>query len=300
MKDKIQRHWQKLAIGVLAILLVLASLQIYELSVRITDLQSNYTNSINSLSDEINSIYNNVDEKLKEQASLLSFVECEYGKLDSKNNTVDVTIRVVPKVVTDDMELSTKIGKDNIGFVRKGNEFIAKADVDVFVTGDEFPILNLKTSDETKTELLTDVDVYNLRYSYIDSVYSDSSLSAFFDKGALRLEGNISFYCESPNGDENPVKSVHIVQEINGKEIENKDVTNEMHYGNYDEFYDKTYKDISEGDMLNIYAVVNDSRGYIHKVGIISVEGVSGFSEPQQCYSDGAESIYDKDGNLLY
>lgn len=38
MKEKLKRHWQKLAVGVLTILLVFASLQIYDLSENIKNL----------------------------------------------------------------------------------------------------------------------------------------------------------------------------------------------------------------------------------------------------------------------
>ena len=64
-----------------------------------------------------------LDEKLKKEASLLSSVDYSLGELNTETHTVPVTLKVVPKSLTDDMQLSVKIGSETVALERNGNEF---------------------------------------------------------------------------------------------------------------------------------------------------------------------------------
>ncbi len=299
MKEKFKRHWQKLAVGVLTILLVLASLQIYDLSENIENLKIYYSNQFNSLNQDINAIYNNVDEKLKEQASLLSLVDCEYGDFNSKTNKVPVTLKVIPKVITDDMELSTQIGKNAVKFVRNGNEFIAECEVDIFAFGEDYPMLNIKTGDEIKTELLEGVEVYNLRYNYIPTVYSSCSISTNFSEGKLKLDGSYDVWLESPDGDSDiDFNKMYIIFELNGKEIQRTEVKDSLSENSYYGSVNQTLK-FEKGDVLSLYALVEDIDGYTIKREITDYS-LRDDEFVEELYSKEGGEVITKNGKVLY
>lgn len=305
MKERIKRHWQKLVIGILVILLVLVSLQLYDLSQTVSELKANYSNSINNLHNNINSIYDNVDEKLKEQASLLSYVDFAYGEFDRKTNKVPVTIKVIPKLITDDMQLSIKVGKDNIIFVREGNEFTAEFEVYIFTPGDNrCPVLNIKSGDEIKTELLEGVEVYDLRYRFIPSVYTSVyDVSASFSEGNLVLNGNYNVYCETVDSlnTENCFENMYITYELNGKEIKREQITEGVSGNSYDGSVNEAIK-VKNGDCVSMYTFIEDIEGYNMKKEI-SRFNIKNDSVIEELFGDeqsGKEIIYEKSGKIIY
>lgn len=305
MKDKLKRHWQKLVIGILAIFLVIISLQLYDLSQTVSDLKTNYSNSINNLHNNINSIYDNVDEKLKEQASLLSYMDLAYGEFNSKTNKVPVTIKVIPKVITDDTELSMQVGNDNIIFLRNGNEFSAEFEVDIF-TPDEnsYPVLNIKSVNQIKTELLEGVEIYNLRYKYIPCVYTSVyNISTSFSEGNLVLNGDYNVYCETVDtlNTENCFEKMYITYELNGKEIKKEEITDGITGNSYDGSVNETIK-VKNGDCISIYAFIEDIEGYNIKKEI-SRFNIKDNSVTDELFGDeqsGKEIIYEKSGKIIY
>lgn len=305
MKDKLKRHWQKLVIGILAIFLVIISLQLYDLSQTVSDLKTNYSNSINNLHNNINSIYDNVDEKLKEQASLLSYVDFAYGEFNSKTNKVPVTIKVIPKVITDDTELSMQVGNDNIIFLRNGNEFSAEFEVDIFTPDkNSYPVLNIKSGDEIKTELLEGVEVCDLRYRFIPSVYTSVyNISTSFSEGDLVLNGDYNVYCETVDtlDTENCFEKMYIIYELNGKEIKKEEITDGITGNSYDGSVNETIK-VKNGDCISMYTFIEDIEGYNIKKEI-SRFNIKDNSVTDELFGDeqsGEEIIYEKSGKIIY
>ncbi len=305
MKEKFKRHWQKLVIGILTIFLVLISLQLYDLSQTVSDLKSSYSNNINNLHDNINSIYNNVDEKLKEQASLLSYVDFEYGDFNSKTNKVPITIKVVPKVIADDTQLSMQVGEDNIIFVRNGNEFSAEFEVYIFNPGDNrYPVLNIKSGDEIKTELLEGVEICDLRYKYIPCVYTSVyDISTSFSEGNLVLNGNYNVYCETVDNlnNENCFKKMYVAYEINGKEIKREQIIEGIAGNSYDGSVNETIK-VKNGDCISMYTFIEDIEGYNIKKEIsrFNIKDNLVTAELFDDEQSGKEIIYEKNGKIIY
>lgn len=302
MIERIKRHWNKITIGVLIILFILSSLYIYDLTETVDSLKNSYSDQINNMNQEINSIYDNVDEKLKRQSSLLTSVDIEYGELD-KNNKVPVTIKVIPKVIYDNIELFTQIGKKTVLFKREGNMFLADFNVDVFAENDDlFPVLTIKTADSIKTEVLEGIEVYNLRYRYVPSIYSDYSVSATLTKKGIKLEGGYNICCESPSGNENiSVKRMCVFYEVNGKEVEREDVTsgflNNIYFGDV-----RKNINLKDGDSLSVWVLVEGIEDYNIKNEIAryklengAIEEIFGDVEEQL-----GETISDKSGNIIY
>ena len=85
----------KLIIVALVIALGICFVQIGLLNDRIDQLQNGMHNQHQQFMNQLESIYDNVDRQLKEEASLLSGVEAGYGELNLEDHTIAVSVKIV-------------------------------------------------------------------------------------------------------------------------------------------------------------------------------------------------------------
>lgn len=303
-ENKKQFNWKTFIIVLMAVLLAFALYKIATLSDEIDHLKSrnsNLTGDIQVLRDEINSIYDNVDKQLKKQASLISGVDFSIGNPSEDMKTVELSLTVVPKLISDDMQISVTVDGVTAPLERNGNEFKGTIDVGLFVDYNQWPLLSIKTADGTKTEYLEDVDVSYMFSRHLPSLYADmSGGSGKFSDGTLSVD--LGFTVETKPASQNaPITftSFTLIEEVNGKEISRQDITEEVRKSgeSYNSRYVKNFK-VTYGDKLKVYVIAEDSLGYIHKtLAHYWLEREDG-SQAETVF--GGEMIYDKDGNLLY
>ncbi|MBQ9070267.1 MAG: hypothetical protein IJY23_02840 [Clostridia bacterium] len=280
------------------VLLVVCLFKLYNMADDITSLENrvaNYQAQINSLGYDIDSMYDNVDNLLKKQASLLSSVEYTLGELDGTTHHVPLTLKVIPKTLTDDTVLSVRIGATTADFTRDGDEFTVTVPVELFISEEQYPILSIKTGSETNTEKLENVCITNLHYDYLPNVYAHISPFYDYSNGKLKIDSDfqISIYSESSVS----ITKIELITEKNGEEIERKDVKSLIKEDSYEGVFNKTYS-AKDGDEFKIYVIAEDSLGYIHKTTVLHC-----IQEDNGVYSEGivdkGDEIYDKNGNLL-
>ena len=303
-ENKKQFNWKTFIIVLMAVLLAFALYKIATLSDEIDHLKSrnsNLTGDIQILREEINSIYDNVDKQLKKQASLISGVDFSIGNPSEDMKTVELSLTVVPKLISDDMQISVTVDGVTAPLERNGNEFKGTIDVGLFVDYNQWPLLSIKTADGTKTEYLEDVDVSYMFSRHLPSLYADmSGGSGKFSDGTLSVD--LGFTVETKPASPNAaitLTSFTLIEEVNGKEISRQDITEEVRKSgeSYNTRYVKNFK-VTYGDKLKVYVIAEDSLGYIHKtLAHYWLEREDG-SQAETVF--GGEMIYDKDGNLLY
>lgn len=295
-------NWKTAAIIVMAGLLMFCLVKINDISEEISNLQnmiSGYQNQINSLRNEIDSIYNNVDEQLKKEASLLSSVDYTLGELDTETHMIPVTLKVVPKSLTDDMALSVKVGGETVTFERKGNEFFATFPVNMFIAYDDYPMLNIVADETTKTELLESVSLTALYNRYLPNVYAYVTPFDEFKNGKLEIDGNLQFDAKPTAIDSDvSITKVELVTEKNKKEIARVDVSDKVE-ADFNHVPVKVAYDAKYGDEFCIYVVAEDSLGYTHKVLAYYWHDTDENTSESMTAIDGSAIIYDKDGNLM-
>ncbi len=297
-KKKIK--WEIIVIVVMAFLTLFSLAKINELTERDEYLNNeimHLTNRITSLQNEINSIYNNVDEQLKKEASLLSGVNYTIGNLNADNSSVSLELSVVPKVIADGMMLKVTVGDKTVELVKSGNGFAGTIDVGLFIEYDKHPLLTIETEDGTKTEYLENVDVSYLFYKYLPALYAEGG-SNKYSNGKLSVDWN--FIVESKHKDPNVTfTKFTLIEEVNGTEVSSKDVTAQIMQSDmdYTTQFSQTFE-VAKGEELKVYLVAEDSLGYIHKILAHSWYQNTNGSIAETVY--GGESIYDKNGNLLY
>lgn len=301
-ESKRKFNWKTVVIIVMAGLLVFCLVKINEMSEEMSNLQnmiSGYQNQINGLRNEIDSIYNNVNEQLKKEASLLSSVDYTLGELDTETHMIPVTLKVVPKSLTDDMQLSVKVGSETVTFERNGNEFLATFPVNMFIGYDDYPMLNIAAEGTTKTELLESVSLSALYNRYLPNVYAYVTPFDEFKNGKLEIDGNLQFDAKSTAIDSDvSITKVELVTEKNKKEIARVDVSDKVE-DDFNHVPVKAAYDAKYGDEFCIYVVVEDSLGYTHKVLAYYWHETDEHTSESITAIDGSAIIYDKDGNLM-
>lgn len=293
MKNKI--NWKIVFRIALIVVLVFGCIKIVKLTHEISNMRDriDYLQShVDNIGSRIDSIYNNVDERLKKEASLISSVEYEVGEINIATHKADVKFKVVPKSITSEMLLSINIGDDSAEFSREGNEFTTTLKTGIFLDYGSRPIISIKTAEGIQTEQLEDVDLGSLYQEYLPYVSADMWGTTSEKKDSLVIDGKayVSYKPSSPD-DNITLKKIEVVTELDGKEIERKEITSKMEEYDCEVSIKETYK-MKDGKNLVMYVEAVDTAGYIHRTEEYSWSREDGMGR----YVNG---IYDKEGNLL-
>lgn len=302
MEEKKNKVNWKVVLGVaLVVVLVMGYIKISELTNEISNLKGQiayWQTEGSNIRNEISSIYNNVDERLKQEASLISSVSYDLGEFDSTTHQAEILLKVVPKNITDEMVLSVKIGDETADFSRNGNEFTATLKAGIFMEYGSYPMLSIKTAGSTLTEQMDSVDLSLLHYNYLPNVMADIWGSSTHRNGLLEINGNVTLDYKPSSPDCNiNLKKVELVTELDGKEIARKDLSSKKAEDHYDVKIEETYK-LDGGKELAMYVEAEDTAGYIHRTTkYFWLESGDTTGHPTEEVT--INGIYDKEGNLL-
>lgn len=262
----------KLIIVVLVIALAVCFMQIHGLKTEISQLQNSMHNQYQQIMNQVESIYDNVDQQLNEEASLLSGVEAEYGELNLNDHTIDVTVKLVPKLISEETKVQLSINGRSTEMSRTGNTFTGTIPVDIYNAGEQI-LMTIETNDGTQTQYLPDIRTDYLWEGKIPSLYyCDISGNGTFTEGKYTLNATIDLNC-SPVEDTPGVRfeKFVLVTELNGEEINREDISEDvLNYQSYPHgvYWRDEYQmecEAQEGDELAIYVEATDSLGYIHR-----------------------------------
>ena len=309
LNKKTTKKWKIafICIIILGVFLFGSLWKIFDLSEYISDMEQNHAYEMENFRSQIDSIYNNVDEQMKKEASLLSYINCEYGELDPKTNTVKMLFTVIPKAVTDETTISIKIGKDYIPMQRSGNKFVGEYNAYAFRTDEDedlIPILTIKNGDKSENEHLEDIETKYLYQRYLGTFVADSSnfnttLKKVIDNGnnyyEFQIQAKFLFYYATDDV-EPKFKKLYILTEVNDQHLETKDVTYAVdEYGTYNDTMTFNYA-VNGDDHVKAYAVLQDEYGCYHSVQLYDYtfdsSGAISFTET-------TEKIYSPDKKLL-
>ena len=288
----------------LGIALCFAFVKINDLELRIRNLQGYTNSSISMLENSMNSIYTNVDQQLKEEASLLSGVEVEYGEINLNDHTIDVTVKLVPKLISEDMRISISINGRSAELAKTGSAFTGTIPVDIYNMG-ELILMSIETEAGTQTQYLSEIQVEYLWSERIPSLYyCDISGQGSFTDGKYSFDGRIDINC-SPSEQTPNVRFEKFIlaTERNGTEINREDITEDvLNYEAYPHgvYWRDEYKmecEAREGDDVRIYLEATDSLGYLHRMLVHQWREQNGAMAEAV---DASEYIYDPHGVQIF
>ena len=304
MNENKQNTGIKLIVAALVIALTISFVQIGLLNERIDQLQNGIHNQHQQFMNQIESIYTNVDRQLKEEGSLLSGVDAEYGEISIEDHTIDVTVKLVPKLISENMKVQVSIDGRSTDLSRDGSAFSGTIAVDIYNVGEQM-LMTIKTDSGTQTQFLSEIRTEYLWEGKIPSLYHcDISGNGTFTEGKYTLNGTIDINC-SPIEYTPDIKfeKFVLVTERNETEINRQDITSEvLNYQTYPHgvYWRDEYKmecEAKEGDDVRIYLEATDSLGYLHRMLIHHWKEQNGAMAEAV---DASEYIYDPNGVQIF
>lgn len=292
-----KEHVPYLLLVVLAIALAVLTFRVKDLKNELETVRRNNASEIYLLRQDMSNIYRNVDDRMKKEASLFTNVSFDIGDLVDAA-TVPVTFEIMPKTLTDDMEMTLTLGDEAVILQRAGDLFKGVIKVDIFENNGT-PIVTVITSAK-QTEYLENVDLSLLYRNILPEFDADMAGGSTYHHNVKKLSVDHVFSVNRQAEGNNGIEFVRfaLVEEVNGKELFREDITDKVISSGAAYFcdYKKSY-DVKIGDTLKIYVEAEDSLGYIHKrVAYHWYQNDSGATA--DVYYHG-EAIYDKDGNML-
>lgn len=314
--------------------LVICIFQIKSLESEIDDLKRSMAQRVENISMEIDSVYYNIDNKLEQQARLITDDSWQIVSADIENNSVEVECSVTAK------------------------EYIpGVTQAFVFVNGQEYELslVNGQFTGTIMAPLFEDTEVEAVsfrengivrnqpldwrffpRYDYLTIVYADLNWSGRGSKSESRdnmyqwklEDGEISIDFDRQIG-EIDIRSMDMVEMINGVEVKRTPIpldsqaivkenglfhSTESVRPEYADVQDLKYRNISYdisgyvfeipfGSTLDVYVETLDGDGLVHRNQIaqwnVSEDG-KGIGEYNEWWHGAEGFIYDTAGNLIY
>ncbi len=302
-KKKIWNILSVIFVAVITIALVLSIIRISELETQLDYLTVNHRDNILSMQNSINEIYENVDEKLKKQASILTNYNIEYSVIDTNNYTAPLLFTVTPKNTKDNTKVAVTIGNSKVNLQRKGNNFQGYIDAGVFVKDDIFPLVSVTADGVTQNEYLED-SMAELFRGYIPYLFADMTVrEESFSNQKIRLLGDFALEYKPASEDSTiGYNQFFFIAEADSKEIFRKDITREAEAENSGYFQlEATISTPAEYTDLKYYLIAMDTIGLTHKKEVTTVYLNDGNSVTTRVEEDiQSYWIYGKKGELLY
>ena len=304
MNEKQKTNLQELIIGIMAAALVFSFARIGRLENKIDQMENSLNSQYHMLTTQVESIYTSVDQKLKEEASLLSNISAEHGELNVEDHTIDVTVSLVPKLISDDMKVQLSINGRITELSRNGSTFTGMIPVNIY-NKDEQLLMTIETAAGTQTQFLPEVQTEYLWEGRLPTLYHcEISGERGLSEGKYVLNGELDINC-SPVEDTPNVRfqKFVLVTELNGKEINREDISQDvLNYQTYPHgvFFRHDYHmecEAAEGDELGIYLEATDSLGYLHRRLIHHWKQQNGAVAEAV---DASEYIYAPDGTPVF
>lgn len=302
MEKKLKR--QRLINIILVVALIVGFVQFKGLKTETENRFNNLSHQYKNLNDSINSIYNNVDEKLEEQASLITYFNYEYGELDSENLKVPISVKIIPKTATASTNLTLDFGARTVEMKKGENmEYTADFESDLFLgESDETVKLIISEGNTTKSE---ELEWYksSLHSNYLPEMMAGFTFdkTSFSEEKGLTVDGDVFFMGdieESGGKAFTDLKLVYMLNDNIVEEVEILETAFQSAVSDIDVY--KTYPDTKADDTFTLYIEGADEYGLVHRVTL--KEFICSVTESESEDSDNGfyETILDKNGNVLY
>lgn len=165
MKNKVV----PILIAALVISQVLLLARINDLQSQLNNARSEINNQSTYMRNEINTIYSNVDETLKREASLIEIASTVLGTLNVDTLTAPITFSITPKEVSENTAVSLNIDGELIPMDKTGTTFTATVNRDIF--GSASPMIVIDENGVKKTTQDDRIMIWSMKDSLLPSLH---------------------------------------------------------------------------------------------------------------------------------
>ncbi len=298
MEKKVRN--QRIIIVLLTVLLIYNFFALSNLYSRLDNINDSLNNSIQQVRLNVSTILSeiySINEAKKQEASLITSFDFQYGELDESKMTVPVRVKIVPKAVSEDTALSLEFGGETVSMKKNGDstEFTAEFERGLFEDKGDKPVrLVIKADGTFQTEDLE----WNLGGLYWEFLPNSNASYVFDDitwseeKGII-VDGTVVTFLDDEEPDN--FKNAKLIYKVNGEVLAEDATNDDEHIQIY-----KTFPGYGAGDTLELYFEAEDRYGFIHETMLKRITlGTDGTFEEETEPDKGATVIKDKDGNVL-
>lgn len=277
---------------------VLIISQIYSLA-KMNSLQGkleNINNALytveNRLGGQINSIYHDVDEKLKVEASLINDFTTVVGEFNAETHTVPITFTVEPKSVTESMSVLLDINGEMIELEKSGMQYATTRyfevldDISIKIIIDDNGVKNIEEQAGLNSMQIQERLFPRLFASFVgESTYGSDEYRA---NGRLYID-------YKPSKENNRFVDMKYVIEVDDQVIKETPIECDGDKGLDLIIDDEVPLDTGQTLVSNVVAV--DSYGYVHEY--LTIHYVAGSGEQRESSLDQMR-ITAPDGYIVY
>ncbi len=272
---------RRIILGVIIALQVVILISLYFIHNKVERLQ--IANTSNFIHRELNNLSNDfirLENKMDEDASLLSDSYLEMGQMDVKSLTYPLTFCVVPKAYTENSKVYLSLNDERLELKRAGDVFKATIDADAkasyqptAITIENDGVLqNQKLSRRDKLEVR---EYFYTVFPDIETNFSGSiSYGDFSSKGTCLIRYNNDYIVNvsSDMADKFErqvfnVEGVKLIVELNDRQIETYDVPVLEQVDGHTDYLinlDQSYE-LKKGDTLKMTIVANVEHAFTYE-----------------------------------
>lgn len=247
----------------------------------------------NSLRNEINSIYSNVETKLKKQGSILDKYNVTFGELNPSDFTIPVTLSITPKEYSKGLTASLQLNDTSVLMKNDGTSFVAT--VDAYIFDDFYLKVDLEKKGVKKIETIEEYP--DFRNKFLLDIGGGFSGQSTYSSKEYHYSGKIDL--KFPFSQASNAEKITIVNDVNGIIINERKIDPS---NNISIDVKETIK-LAAGDKLTIYAIVQDKYGLNYKY-VINVFEVDSNEQPVEdnfaLEIRRIAEISDRNGKIVY
>lgn len=286
------KNRSRILVIILIIFQVVLILKINNLQRQIGGTNAEMNNLSNRIGNDMNTIYSNVNEMLRQKASLIESAAAEIGKVDTDEFTVPITFTLTPKEVGENTAVSLDFDGELFPMDKNGTTFVTTVSRNIF--GDAMPRIVIDEDGVKKTTQDAQISIPSIKERVFPIMFPRLTGEAKFSGKTYRRKGNLSADIkEAPS--EIEFEEIRIVIEVDNKVISDEIIPKEMFFHDGYEIDEKI--SLNDGQTYIMKIIATDSIGLEHHyIGDSWVVG----SNYQRKPWFGDERIYSPDGNLLW
>jgi len=281
---------------IIVVLLAMQIYSLYQISSQKREIEGNrarLSSLQNQLEKQISSIYQNVDEKLKEKASIIKASDYIIGEVDVEKLEAPVTFTIVPKESTDNTKVFLDFSGKTIRLEKQGTTFTGSENIEI--SSEINPTVIVETNGVKHLE-----DNYNLRIGRIaDHIFPKTSFPRYSGKTSYsskgyEINGSVSFDVKASN-ESFIFEKVYYISKINNKIYSRKEMEKSS---------DTTFSleideriPLEDGEVLTTHVLARDNLGFSHE--FFMEHYVAGSNMQREPYF-GEKRVYSPDMELLF
>lgn len=283
-------------VAALIVLQLYSITRINSLQSRVENLNNNVHSVENRLDNQISSIYQNVDQQLEAQASLILNSSTKVGKLNIATLTVPVTFTVEPKVITETMSVSLDFNGELVQLEQSGLQYSTTKNLKI--SDSISPKIVIEDKGVKNIEDPMELRVSNIKEQVFPHIYAHFSGGSSYGSNEYSTKGQLGIDYK-PSQDNHHFIDMKYVIRVDDETIKETPIAMDTDSGLGRPFtldiLDKY--SINDGQTLTSTVVAVDSLGFTHEY--LVTHFVAGSDRQREPYFE-QEKIIAPNGEPVY